>query len=259
MSKNRRNHYRILHVQPEAPAEIIKAAYRTLMGPLRHHPDLGGDPEMAALINRAWEVLGDPGKRAAYDRTLARGRGRTAAGAGDAGVHAPRPATAPAGGASRATAGVGMPAAGPDPANWRAERCCPFCRAPLGSARRVETGCPVCGVPLSSMPASEAGRKELFGARGAVRLPKQHEVSMVPAYGAPALRVRMRDLSFTGLSLHSPAPVPLRQAIRVIDRTIEVVAVVVACRRRDAQYVVHAQLLTVKVERRPGAFMSMQA
>ena len=41
--QNRRNLYRILHVQPEAPLEIIKASYRSLMTKLKLHPDLGGD------------------------------------------------------------------------------------------------------------------------------------------------------------------------------------------------------------------------
>ena len=41
--ENRRNYYRILHVQPDAPTEIIKSSYRTLMQKLRMHPDLGGD------------------------------------------------------------------------------------------------------------------------------------------------------------------------------------------------------------------------
>ena len=40
MSEERRNLYRILHVQPEAPPEVIKAAYRALMITLRGHPDL---------------------------------------------------------------------------------------------------------------------------------------------------------------------------------------------------------------------------
>lgn len=54
--RNRRNYYRILHVQPEAPPEIITAAYRTLMGPLRQHPDRGGSHQAAALLNEAYVV-----------------------------------------------------------------------------------------------------------------------------------------------------------------------------------------------------------
>lgn len=65
--KNRRNYYRILHVQHDAPEEIIKASYRTLMQKLKHHPDLGGDEWNAALLNEAFSVLANPKKRAEYD------------------------------------------------------------------------------------------------------------------------------------------------------------------------------------------------
>jgi curved DNA-binding protein CbpA len=66
--KNRRNYYRILHVQPDAPLEIIKSSYRTLLLKLKKHPDLGGDHEGSALLNEAKEVLFDQGKRSNYDR-----------------------------------------------------------------------------------------------------------------------------------------------------------------------------------------------
>ncbi len=67
---NQRNYYRILHVQPDAPLQIIKSSYRTLMQKLKQHPDLGGEHANAALINEAYAVLTDPVKRAAYDQTL---------------------------------------------------------------------------------------------------------------------------------------------------------------------------------------------
>lgn len=67
MRPNRRNYYRILHVQPDAPVEIIRASYRTLMQRLRAHPDLGGDHWNAALINEAYQVLTHAARRAAYD------------------------------------------------------------------------------------------------------------------------------------------------------------------------------------------------
>ena len=76
MAANRRNYYRILHVQPEAPTQVITASYRTMMSKLRLHPDLGGDTAGAALINEAYAVLSDPDKRAKYD--LQRQRARTA-------------------------------------------------------------------------------------------------------------------------------------------------------------------------------------
>ncbi len=68
--KNRRNYYRILHVQPDAPVELIKASYRTLMHKMKHHPDLGGDHDTAVLINAAYDTLTDGKKRQAYDAQL---------------------------------------------------------------------------------------------------------------------------------------------------------------------------------------------
>lgn len=68
--KNRRNYYRILHVQPDAPLEIIKSSYRALLLKLKQHPDLGGDTWNTVLINEAKDVLTDPVKRAEYDRHL---------------------------------------------------------------------------------------------------------------------------------------------------------------------------------------------
>jgi curved DNA-binding protein CbpA len=73
--QNRRNYYRVLCVQPDAPAEIIRTSYRTLMQRLRMHPDLGGDHWNAALINEAFATLNDPEKRATYDQTLRQGGG----------------------------------------------------------------------------------------------------------------------------------------------------------------------------------------
>jgi hypothetical protein len=68
--KNRRNYYRILQIQPDASAEVIRASYRAQMLKMKSHPDLGGSPEQASLLNEAYEVLSDPARRAAYDRQM---------------------------------------------------------------------------------------------------------------------------------------------------------------------------------------------
>ena len=65
--ENRRNYYRILHVQPDAPLAIIKMSYRTLMQKLKSHPDLGGDVASASLLNEAYTIISDPIKRSLYD------------------------------------------------------------------------------------------------------------------------------------------------------------------------------------------------
>src|SRR5579859_1709159 len=66
------DYYEILQVHPRASVEMVRKAYRTLMGEMRGHPDLGGDVERAKLINEAYAVLGDPGLRRAYDQARAR-------------------------------------------------------------------------------------------------------------------------------------------------------------------------------------------
>lgn len=63
---------------PDAPPHVIRESYRARAR--QHHPDRvaatantpGGADEMAR-INEAYRVLGDPGRRAMYDRSLAGG------------------------------------------------------------------------------------------------------------------------------------------------------------------------------------------
>ena len=62
-------HYQTLRVPPTATAAEIKKSYRTLAK--KHHPDFGGDPVIFARISAAYEVLGDPTKKAHYDADLA--------------------------------------------------------------------------------------------------------------------------------------------------------------------------------------------
>jgi curved DNA-binding protein CbpA len=61
--------YKTLQVDPEAEDEVIQAAYRRLAR--KYHPDLAPGNEAAArmaAINAAWELIGDPVARAAFDR-----------------------------------------------------------------------------------------------------------------------------------------------------------------------------------------------
>ncbi len=80
------DYYEILQVHPRASQEMIKKAYRTLMGEMRGHPDLGGDPEGAKLINEAYSVVGDPDLRRAYDRARGGRDPRPAVGTTPAGL-----------------------------------------------------------------------------------------------------------------------------------------------------------------------------
>jgi hypothetical protein len=63
--------YQVLQVDPSADPEIIEVAYKRLA--MKHHPDMGGGPEAQERmrqLNAARDVLRDPARRAAYDRSL---------------------------------------------------------------------------------------------------------------------------------------------------------------------------------------------
>jgi len=67
---NATDHYEFLQISPKAQPETIQRVYRFLAA--RYHPDNQetGDPENFLLLNRAYEVLSDPERRARYDATL---------------------------------------------------------------------------------------------------------------------------------------------------------------------------------------------
>jgi molecular chaperone DnaJ len=65
------NHYDTLNVSPKATAAEIKQAYRRLAK--LFHPDSQSktaDPDKIVKLNAAYEVLGDPTRRRAYDRQM---------------------------------------------------------------------------------------------------------------------------------------------------------------------------------------------
>lgn len=71
------NHYEVLGVVPDSEPGEIRKAY--LAAARRYHPDFHADADATVRagnarrmqeLNQAWEVLGDPTARAAYDRSL---------------------------------------------------------------------------------------------------------------------------------------------------------------------------------------------
>ncbi len=137
--KNRRNYYRILQVQADAPAAVIKASYRALMQGAKMHPDLGGDHAQAVFLNEAFAVLSDPVRRTQYDQVLAH--------------------VAPLHKHQASAAGRVPPTA-----QGLEESCCEFCGAPCVAIEleRPEAACLTCGSALfpavKRMDGLEPGR-----------------------------------------------------------------------------------------------------
>ena len=104
------DYYEVLQVHPRAEDEVIRAAYRTLAR--KYHPDHGGDAGRMIALNDAWDVLGDPARRAAYDASRVAAAGRRSAAASTA-TAARAAATGPA------ATGTYARAAQPDPGTPR--------------------------------------------------------------------------------------------------------------------------------------------
>jgi curved DNA-binding protein CbpA len=107
--------YKVLQVDPEAEDEVVQAAYRRLAQ--KYHPDRRPDADgMARMvaINAAWELIGEPARRVAYDRHRAAAARRTASSVPPSAASPPsaaRPSSAarhpPSGGSSPPPSGAG--------------------------------------------------------------------------------------------------------------------------------------------------------
>jgi len=105
--------YKILQVDSEAEDEVIQAAYRRLAR--KYHPDLAATDEAAqrmSAINAAWELIGDPAARQAFDR--ARAASPTSSPTTGGSASASRSSTPPRGSTSKAGPAAAPPKPPPD-------------------------------------------------------------------------------------------------------------------------------------------------
>lgn len=231
--------YRILHVQPDAPPEVIKAAWRALMSARRVHPDLGGEHEAAVRLNTAYEVLGDPARRAAYDRER-----RTARRAGTAAAHAAGPTPAP------------------EPDRSATASACPFCGRHHTGLWQRSSRCAGCDSPLTPLPVAtrRTGGGASDGRRQDPRFARDATVQLRLPGEAQARSARLRDLSFTGLQLLAAVPLPRGSVARVVAPRFDALFSVVGCRSQPGGYALHGRLLTLAMdEQARGVYVDAKA
>jgi hypothetical protein len=221
MPQERRNLYRILFVQPEAPPEMITAAYRCLMSLLRTHPG-SADSETAERIKQAYAILRDGEKRRAYDSSRRR----------------PLSARVPG-----AEPGKRLAAA-------HAPHVCPFCGLAAPRQLTAETRCTRCASPLAPVACDPAETQETFGRRSAPRMEKDCRVTVHAAPSSPPLSGVLHDLSATGISLYTAVPVPAGRNIRVETLGIDLVAHVLRVQPRERTYLVRGFILTALYSRK---------
>ena len=180
--RNRRNYYRILQVQPDAPPEIIRASYRALMRELKRHPDLGGSTSEASLLNEAYETLSDPVRRAAYDKKMF----------------------------VEFTKAVRS--------QTRQPNMCPICKRPLSREPVPGDVCPACRTPLKPEKHVEPATSSK---RALERTRSSEEISFYPVWPGEAEKGKMIDFSPKGMRFTCSVKIAPQKVLKISNRLFE--------------------------------------
>jgi len=160
---------------------------------------------------------------------------------------------------SAAASAWALAAAEPALPGLQALRRCALCQHPVVLTAQPDARCPACHSPLAALPGHDSDAHELLGRRGSVRRDQSHVALIHVGWPSPAVAVRWRDLSLTGLSLYVPQPVAAGRRLRLIDGAIDGVAEVVRCRPQGRVQVLHARLLTAALLQPTGVFVRTSA
>jgi len=227
--KNKRNYYRVLHVQPDAPKEIIRSSYRTMMQKLRMHPDLGGDDWNASLINEAYEVLTNTQHRAAYDKTRPQ-VDRSYSKAENTNVARSRVALA------------------------NSE--CMFCGLAHDHAEKLlpQDLCERCDSPLYPLDVTH---REESDRRSISRVPNNHSIVFTTYWPQPNPSIgRTDDISLNGMKFFSQTNLEVGQLINIDSPMLKAVARIVRCKLQGSEWVCAAEFMSLRFARSRGSFVA---
>ncbi len=249
----RPNYYRVLHVQPDAPMALIKASYRTLLQDLKMHPDLGGLHDQAVLINEAFATLGDPEKRAVYDRELDQAaRAAATARTNRRREEAPALQRHPA-----------SPPRGPAPtSNQRTDttRRCGFCNAPAAAAHTdtPDGACHACGSALFPARRYETGEET---GRALSRLPRRMPMTFRRSTALAETKSGMtQDVSLNGARFATHSFVRVGERLSLECEFCSAVAVVKSVRgitrHGDRGWQVGVEFVTLRIKHARGGLVS---
>jgi len=234
-----RDYYEVLHISRDAPLEIIRGSYRTLMQRLKNHPDLGGDPAVAARINEAYAVLSDAEQRAEYDARL------------DLMAHIAR----------------GVPGENVDghtshqpPRSLDPLRECVFCETPHdhGDTIDIEEGCITCGSPLAT---AKDHCMESLDNRAVERIGRKKKIRFYTQWPQRrAFKGHTEDISLNGLRFSTRQDLTKGQRIKIVSNVVEAVAHVTHCAHERRGWATHCvagvSFITLRFVRSVGGFVS---
>ena len=227
--KNRRNYYRLLQVQPDAPFEVIRASYRALMRELKHHPDLGGDHWNAKVLNLAFETLGDNEKRARYDKELFK-------------QYTKNPFSKD-GPYKRPVITI----------------YCPFCKRPMARKALPNESCPSCRNPLESEPEKPEGSCR----RIMTRVKKSGQIRYYTIWPQKGIEAEMIDVSQTGMRFRCHEKLKPNSIIKISSHSLKASAKVrnsyKIFSKGRIHYSVGVHFLAVTFKQERGSFYSAAA
>ena len=231
---NRRNYYRLLHVQPDAPTEVIKASYRTIMQKLRQHPDLGGDTENASLLNEAYTTLCDAKKRAIYDSQLK--PFKKSRGSHSSPQTPPKKKTAP----SYQHYG---------PAH------CPYCQ--VGSPGRTPGATPLsfCRVCDSSLTPIKETIRNSNSQRAVKRTAVAGKLNFISRWPQPTMETgKILDLSPRGLKFAYKNQLRVNSLIKIDSQGLKAVGRIVSClgtsKQKGLAYTIGVEFITLNFQKK---------
>ncbi len=224
--RNLRNFYRLLHVQPDAPVEVIRASYRTLMREMKQHPDLGGSDSCAALLNEAYRTLRNPVLRSAYDRKLS--------------VRFERKSQ-------------------PNDSRYAPKApFCPYCKAILTGGNEAARICPICGRDLTSgKVAAQANNSR----RAVARIRRNDLLYFCARSPQKAYEGRMIDLSPKGMRFLCSQTLAPGTVLKINGSDLNASAIVTNHRQEvvDGQdfHSIGVSFLEVEFDSPRGSFLSI--
>jgi len=227
---NRRNYYRILNVQPDAPAAVIRASYRTMMQRLKMHPDLGGDARMAAVINDAYRTLIDGETRSAYDRLNLDSEWAYY---------------------KRRSRGDGKESG--------ARYQCPFCahRHLYGSGELAEDTCASCHSPLAPLVPMTGGGDDR---RSVMRVRKRFTLAYYTHWPQrAACEGRAEDVCPNGIRFHCATAVACGQVLKIESAVLDALVRVARSEGFAGGCDVGARFVSVRFRRMRGSFLECRA